>query len=212
MVRVDKRFYGYIVVIILALAVGLLAQIYYSNIYVKPGMETQVGIKTTKSELMINEFKRVIETKIKDDRIVCTMIIYYSKESFNSILDNWNEYYSLITKNISKFKEASTSIKDLNIRYQSSSSSVLIYFIVDGAVSKYNGRCTATYLWLLRPLGLDFIEDHFNEYNDRLTWTGMINGVNYNITILLPRQDVPYIAWGKSVGHCHGHVWWPCQS
>lgn len=201
---IDRSLYLFFV-IIAVIVVGLVIFLYYTN---------QPSPTTYKVENVenVNMTKWVIETRIEDDYIVCEMTIYYNQTDFKRIMDNWDQYKTMLESNISQFKEPSTSIRDLNIKYIVNSFSVHIYFKVLGALTKdsYHHQCRATFLWLLRPLGLDFIDDHFQEFNDRLTWSGELNGVYYDITILLPKQDKPYKACASDVGHCHGHVWWPC--
>lgn len=67
----------------------------------------------------------------------------------------------------------------------------------------------ATFFWLLRPLGLDFIDNDFQESEKGLFWEGFVNGVPTTVTIQLPTVDgFVYEAWAHPIGHCHAHVWW----
>ena len=159
----------------------------------------------------IQEVERIYITTIVGEEVDCKIRIRYAASSFDRLVSDWNDNLNLIVEEVSVYKEPGTSIRDLNITYSRTLHMVFIDFNVTGAVSISHGSCRATFIWLLEPLGLDFIDDHFNEYNDRLTWSGEINNVKYTVKIMLPEEDEPYSAWGSLVGHCHGHVWWPCQ-
>jgi len=69
---------------------------------------------------------------------------------------------------------------------------------VRGAITKGDNEYRATFFWLLKPLGLDFIDDDFQESETGLSWEGCINNVPTTITLKFP----------KPIGHCHAHVWW----
>jgi len=214
----DVKTTYYLVAVFIIILIGVIGVLYYMNINRASRNQTSGNKLNVSSEEIpfspqaIKANKWVIDTRIEGDNIICEITIYYNDTVFKSILDNWTEYKSSLEANISNFKEPGTSIGSLQINYLENSSSIHVYFKVYGAVTSYNGECRATFIWLLKPLGLDFIGSGFQEYNDRLTWSGKIRGVEYSITILLPKQNATYAAWGDRVGHCHGHVWWPCTS
>jgi len=51
--------------------------------------------------------------------------------------------------------------------------------------------------WFLKPLGLDFIDDHFERLERELSWEGSLNEVK--TTILLK--------FAFKIDNCHAHVW-----
>lgn len=51
--------------------------------------------------------------------------------------------------------------------------------------------------WFLKPLGLDFIDDHFERLERELSWEGSLNEVK--TTILLK--------FAFEIDNCHAHVW-----
>ena len=70
-------------------------------------------------------------------------------------------------------------------------------------------KYSATFFWLLRPLGLDFIDSDFEESEKGLFWEGLVNGIPTSVSVDLPAIDRSvYEAWQHPVGHCHAHVWW----
>ena len=101
------------------------------------------------------------------------------------------------------------SASDYTFSYHRGTRSTLARCDAHGAISKTDGRYHATFFWLLKPLGLDFIDDNFQESKKGLSWKGSINGVPTTIVVTLPTIDnLAYEAWAHPVGHCHAHVWW----
>jgi len=160
-------------------------------------------------EVRTNPLKEVIITRISGTKILCNIKIYYQGKVFKEMINKWSYYRNALIKFLSVFRGYGIKLSNITIKYNENRYYIELNFTVYGAINIYENRYEADFLWLLNPLGLDFIDNHFKEYNDRLTWNGYINSTLYYITILLPRQERPYSAWGEPVGHCHGHVWWP---
>ena len=51
--------------------------------------------------------------------------------------------------------------------------------------------------WFLKPLGLDFIDDHFERSGRELSWEGSLNGAKMTIVLKFPFE----------ISNCHAHVW-----
>lgn len=51
--------------------------------------------------------------------------------------------------------------------------------------------------WFLRPLGLDFLDDHFARSERELSWEGSLDGVRTAILLKFPFK----------ISNCHAHVW-----
>jgi len=51
--------------------------------------------------------------------------------------------------------------------------------------------------WFLKPLGLDFINDHFERLERELSWVGSLDGVKTTILLKFPFE----------INNCHAHVW-----
>ena len=51
--------------------------------------------------------------------------------------------------------------------------------------------------WFLEPLGLDFLDDHFERSERKLSWEGSLNGVKATILLIFPFK----------ISNCHAHVW-----
>ena len=90
------------------------------------------------------------------------------------------------------------SASDYSFSFDRASQSTVSRCDVRDAITKSDNEYRATFFWLLTPLGLDFIDDDFQESETGLSWDGCINNVPTTITLKFPR----------SIGHCHAHVWW----
>jgi hypothetical protein len=97
---------------------------------------------------------------------------------------------------------------DYEMEFDEAKESTILRCEIRDAVSKSGNRYTARFQWLLEPLGLDFIDDHFKEHKDGLSWEGKVNGVPTTIIIKAPPRETPYKAWHYPNGHCHAHLWW----
>ena len=51
--------------------------------------------------------------------------------------------------------------------------------------------------WFLKPLGLDFLDDHFERSDRELSWEGSLDGVKTAILLKFPFE----------IRNCHAHVW-----
>jgi len=143
------------------------------------------------------------------------LLFHYREESFRGqedfakILKNKTKFETEQIKqfkeDLSKYGERNEYAKDFKIEFNEERKSVLLKCDVYNAISKSGKRYSATFFWLLRRLGLDFIDNKFKEIGKTLSWEGLIKGVPTTVTLRFPAH-VP--AWGQPNGHCHAHVWW----
>ena len=124
----------------------------------------------------IKEIRRTIEVRIKDDIIFFKMTIYYNASAFNVIIDNWSQYTHSIVNDVSRFMEKPVNAKNLDIKFQNITFSVIVTFKVYNAISRYGNECSASFTWLLNPLNLNLIYNDFKGYNNRIVWYGEVNG------------------------------------
>jgi len=83
---------------------------------------------------------------------------------------------------------------------------------VHGAISKSGNSYSATFFWLLTPLGLDFVDNDFRGSEKGLFWEGSLDSVPTTVRVELPVIDsIVYKAWAYPIGHCHAHVWWQTE-
>jgi len=146
--------------------------------------------------------------------------IHYQKQSFweesefSEILENKEEFENVVihclNEDLSRYGERGEYAVGADVEFEGTKKATVLKCDIHGAITESEGKYYATFKWLLRPLGLDFIDDKFNESKGGLSWDGEVAGIPTSITIKLPPQDVVYKAWQRQpyIGHCHAHVWW----
>ncbi|NQE04321.1 hypothetical protein C5S32_00485 [ANME-1 cluster archaeon GoMg1] len=145
-------------------------------------------------------------------------IIHYQKQSFwtesefSAILENKEDFKSEIIQDfnekLSRYGERGEYAVGADVEFEETKKATVFKCDVHDAVTKSDDSYRATFIWLLSPLELDFIDDNFEESKEGLSWEGEVDGIPTSITIELPPQETVYAAWEEPVGHCHGHVWW----
>ncbi len=150
--------------------------------------------------------------------VVEDTIVHYQKQSFwterefKAILEDKEEYKTVVindlAEKIAKYGERGEYAAGTEVEFDEPRKATVLRCDIHDAVTKSDDRYRATFIWLLKPLGLDFIDDKFKEYNDGLLWKGELSGIPTSITVAVPLQESVYKAWQRPVGHCHGHVWW----
>jgi len=158
------------------------------------------------------ELKNVIEVRAEGT------ILHYQKESFwnetkfSEIMENKTDFIFDLIKNfnesLSVCGEGGERAINAQVEINEKNKSTILRCDIYGAIRKSGNSYHATFFWLLRPLELDFIDDHFEESREGLSWEGSVSGIQTTITIKLPPQNVAYVAWQHPIGHCHAHVWW----
>jgi len=138
---------------------------------------------------------------------------FWSQEEFSDICAHKAEFkedFKMELEAVSqKYK---VSVGEFELSFDQETHSTIAKCYVDGAISKSGDRYRGRFGWLLEPLGLDFINDNFEESKTGLSWEGTINGIPISVKVECPPQDCIYKAWQDPVGHCHQHIWWPVSS
>ena len=142
----------------------------------------------------MSELRNVIEVRVEGE------ILHYQKESF------WNEEdfcQILGLKKKFEFKEIDSfrkhferynrHIVNSKVELDEAIKSTTLTCDVKGAKEGY----WYDFDWFLRPLGLDFIDNHFERREKELYWEGEINGIRTTININSPFR----------ISNCHEHVW-----
>ena len=147
------------------------------------------------------ETKQIIEVEVVDQTVRYHCQSFWTQDEFLKLSED-----DLIVR----FKEKyNVDARKFAFSFDEANRSTTIECHIYGAISKGAKEYTADFLWLLNPLGLDFIKNEFDESNHGLSWEGTIKGVPTTIKVECPRQESVYKDWQHPVGHCHGHVWWP---
>ncbi len=154
--------------------------------------------------------KRVIVLSVEGSNITYVQTDTFNKSAYNYILAHWDSYIENVKDDMDKmYASRGAEITSLSIGHPENRI-IKIKFVVDNRVTG-NDEITADFLWFLNAWNLDFINNHFNETNHGLTWSGTLDSVSTTIIVNVPPQPTPYKAWGSPYGHCHGHIWWPKQ-
>ena len=141
-----------------------------------------------------DEIRRVI--KIEADGVM----LHYQKESF------WNEksFFKILNskeefeiKEINSFKkelgEYGRAIVNPEVKFDASKRATFLLCDIKGAKEDY----WFDFDWFLRPLDLDFLDNHFKRRGKELYWQGNVKGVDLTISI-----EFPFL-----ISNCHEHVW-----
>jgi len=154
--------------------------------------------------------RRVLTASVDQDKVRYVEVITYSEEDFKKVIGSWDEISEKLRKEFSsRIQGYGVKVEDLKVNRIPENSSIAITCIVTGCTWTTAEGYYADMSWLIRPLGLDFIDDHFKETPHSLEWTGKLNNIEIKIIVNLPPQNAPYEAWQHPAGHCHAHIWWP---
>jgi len=156
-----------------------------------------------RSPLAGEEVKRMIEVKVIDQ-----VLLYQCQSLWTA-----DKIQEISEENLrARFEEKyDVDAKEFEFAFEPTSCLTVTRCHIYSTITKSGNRYTADLLWLLRPYGLDFINDNFRESKTGLCWQGTINGILMSIKVECPAQDCVYEDWQDPVGHCHGHIWWPAS-
>jgi hypothetical protein len=173
------------------------------------GFVQQAPAQVGKELEAVGLLKKVIKVKAEGIILNYQALSAWEESKFSEILQSKEDFKSKqieqFNKQLSRYNLYATNYE---MEFDESEKTTLLKCEVRDAVSKSGNRYTARFQWLLEPLGLDFIEDHFKKHRDGLSWEGKVNGVPTTIIIKAPPRKSPYKAWHHPNGHCHFHVWW----
>ena len=149
------------------------------------------------------ELNRMIEIKVMDQ-----VLLYQCQSSWTA-----DRFQNISEANLRARFEGKYDVdaKEFEFSFEPTSCLTVTRCHIHSTITRSGDRYTADLLWLLRPYGLDFINDYFKESKSGLSWQGTINGTTVSIKVECPPQDCVYEAWQYPVGHCHGHIWWPAS-
>ena len=201
----DKSLLKYlvIVVVVCCIVAGLTVYVYLPQ---TPQPQT---VKKATIQVEAKPIQQTIKTEVKNVVVYYREELLYSKDVFQEILkDKENFSLKLIKKLNSTVSGYGKKAVNFNVKLDPKNNLAILTCEVYGAVSKSGNKYYATFEWLIRPLGLDFIDNHFKETVKGLSWEGTIDNTPTKIVCIFPYTGLPYKAWTHPTGHCHAHVWW----
>lgn len=178
-----------------------------------PSPSKRPNVTTSGVNLSVKIVKRIIRTRVEGLLVRYRESMTFPSKDFQAIMENQEEFKSII---MSRFRAriSAYGVKATNtsVAFIPENDSVVLTCMISGSITKTGNKYYATFEWLIRPLGLDFIDDHFKETVKGLSWEGYVEGVSTIIDAEFPYTGQAYKAWGEPTGHCHAHVWWELKA
>ena len=135
---------------------------------------------------------------------------FWTEEEFSEICADKTKFKSAFSSELESLsRNYKISVDEFEFSFGEETHFTIAQCHIDGAISKSGGNYRGRFGWLLEPVGLDFINDNFEESKAGLSWRGTINSIPTTVEVECPPQDCVYKAWQEPVGHCHQHIWWP---
>jgi hypothetical protein len=156
------------------------------------------------------ERENVVEVKAQDTVILYQRRSFWGEDELSVILQDKDSFTtSVIEKFTDDLSEYGKQATDTKLEFDQEAKSTILSCTIRGAITKRDHSYYAVFSWLLKPLGLDFIDSDFKESEEGLFWEGHINGVPTTLSVKLPTiNGLVYKEWQDNVGHCHAHAWW----
>ena len=157
------------------------------------------------------EIKRVIE--VEADELTCHYLrqSFWTEEEFSAHLANQAQFKADFKEDFEQREvKYNVSASDYQFSFDTATQSTVARCDIHDAITlSGEDEYRARFEWLLKPLGLDFIDNNFKKSEKGLSWEGSIKGIPTTVTVKLPTIDnFVYKAWEHPIGHCHAHVWW----
>ena len=156
------------------------------------------------------EIKRVVEVEADGLTFHYLRQSFWAEEEFSAHLANQAKFETDFKEDFEQgLAQRNVSTSDYSFSFDSATRSTIALCDISNAIAlSGEGEYYARFEWLLSPLGLDFIDDNFQESEKGLSWQGSIKDIPTTVTVKLPTIDnIVYKAWKHPIGHCHAHAW-----
>ncbi|MEA3475795.1 MAG: hypothetical protein U9R23_05085 [Candidatus Cloacimonadota bacterium] len=149
--------------------------------------ELQKPISPTDSQIYI-------EIKAEGEILHYQRETFLNEEDFSEILKSKEKFQSEKTDAFKKIlKRYNRQIVNPNMEFDEARKSIAFICDITGAKE----GTWFDFDWFLRPLSLDFLDNHFERREKELFWEGKVDGKMTRISIKFP----------FSISNCHEHVW-----
>lgn len=199
-----------LIVIVVTIGAGAFIMNYAKQPSPKTQLKVEKGRELEKAKIAgIEKIKDKIKTSVENKTVTYRKESFYSNQDFTIILKNKDKFSSQLVENLkNRISAHRGKVDNCKVKFNSKRTSTILTCNVLGVISKTGNKYYARFGWLIRPLGLDFIDNDFKETLTGLSWEGRIDGVPTIIKAKFPRTGELYKAWAHPTGHCHAHVWW----
>ena len=183
-----KLFYCLLVTGLVVLAILIVGCKREGTVKVEEARESTSQLKP------MSGLRNVIEIKAEKGILHYQKQSLWNEEDFSEILESKKKFNSKeidsFRKNLERYNRHTVNPK---VEFNEAKKLTTLICDVKGAKegSWYD------FDWFLRPLGLDFIDSHFERREKELYWEGEINGTRTTISIKFPFL----------ISNCHEHVW-----
>ena len=152
------------------------------------------------------EIKRVATAEAQGTALHYQGESFWTEDRFSLILENKDNFTSNLIEDfindVSEYGERNEQVANASVIFNEDTKSTILKCDIYDAIWKSGNRYEATFCWLLKPLGLDFINNDFDESENGLSWEGLVNDIPTSVIVELPAE----------FGHCHAHAWWEFPS
>nr|AAU83329.1 hypothetical protein GZ27E7_3 [uncultured archaeon GZfos27E7] len=140
------------------------------------------------------ELKSNITMEVEETFIHYQKQSFWTESDFVAILDNKKVFKNNVIRDfnekLSRYGERGEFAVGADVEFYEAKKATVLKCDVHDAITKSDDSYRATFIWLLRPLRLDFIDDKFKENKEGLLWEGEVEGILTSITIKLPLMRV----------------------
>lgn len=183
----NKKFFYFLLVI------GL---VILGTLIVDCGKKRKGAVKVEKPQKIeeVEPMRNAIEIKAEGEVLHYQRESFWNDEDFSELLELKEEFEAKeidsFRKTLEKYNRYAVTPK---IKLDESKKSTVLFCDIKGAKE----GSWFDFDWFLRPLGLDFLDSHFQRKEKELRWEGKIREVKTKINIKFPYP----------ISNCHEHVW-----
>lgn len=139
----------------------------------------------------LKEFERNIIIEAEGDTVHYFEQKKWSEDKFSRVIEAEDEFSSNQIEEFQAIHQVNAGNFDVEIDKKEKSTILKCNVYAEFRTSYYD------FHWFLEPLGLDFIDNHFEKSERELSWEGSLEGVRATILLRFPFK----------ISNCHAHVW-----
>ncbi|MFP4005786.1 MAG: hypothetical protein ACLFUR_03585 [Candidatus Hadarchaeia archaeon] len=153
-----------------------------------------------------NAITRTLRIEVTGEVMYYRETYIWSENDYVNIKDKREEFEEL-QKDLFKDKY-DIEPEFTEIRFFDTDRSTLFQCEVWDKVGEEENVYVGNFDWFLNPLGLNFVDNEFEETNANLIWNNELDEISTGIVLDLPPENATYEIGGDSFGHGATKVWW----